>query len=320
MTAATGRTRPSRFAVVGGANTDIVGLSARALVPHDSNPGQVRVSAGGVARNAAENLTRLGAVVELVTVFGGDENAARLADECRAVGIGVDHSPVASALPGPVYLAIMDERGELALAVNDMRALESLTPEVLEARRTVFESADAVVADANLAAGSLMWLAEHVTAPLLVDPVSVAKAVRVSAALPRLAAVTPNALEAGVLLGRDVRNRDHAQAAARDLVALGVGAAFVTCGPFGVAWADSSGSGLVSAPPVERVLNATGAGDAFAAGVAYGLARGWAAAETARFASALATFALTSELTVSESVSPEAVAALQASGSGRAAE
>ena len=45
---------------IGAANMDITGSSQHALVPHDSTPGQIRYAPGGVARNVAENLARLG--------------------------------------------------------------------------------------------------------------------------------------------------------------------------------------------------------------------------------------------------------------------
>ena len=56
--------RRGKIAVVGGANMDIGGFPSAALVPGDSNPGQVRMSVGGVGRNIAENAARLGLEVE----------------------------------------------------------------------------------------------------------------------------------------------------------------------------------------------------------------------------------------------------------------
>lgn len=299
-----------RVVLVGGANTDVIGLAGGKLVPRDSNPGHVRLSSGGVARNIAENLARLGAATHLITAFGADHNARELAEECRSAGIDVQASVVAGELPGSVYLAIHDEGGDMAVAINDMRALERLTVEELSTseRRTLLDSADLVIADANVPAEALDWLVRSVCSPVLVDPVSVAKAPRVAPLLPFLAAVTPNASEAGVLLGREVRNRDQAQTAARDLVAAGVGVAFVTCGSFGVAFADAETSGLVSAPVVDHVSSATGAGDAFAAGAAWGMLAGVGVREAAAFGSALAAFALQSERTVSDEIALESVA------------
>ncbi len=292
-------------AVLGGANTDVVGLAFAPLVPRDSNPGHVRVTAGGVARNIAENLARLGVGVHLITAFGGDRNARDLAQQCRDAGIDVSGSLTAADLPGAVYISIADDRGEMALALSDMRVLEQMTPDAIRARSHIIDEAELAVVDANLPAETILWLAEQVRVPLVLDAVSVAKASRVRPVLPRLRALKASGLEAGALLGRDVRNRDHALEAARELASLGVGQAYVTSGAFGVAWADGSESGVLPSPRVDEVRNSTGAGDAFAAGVAYGTLEQWPAPQAAAFGSALAALALESEESVSPNVSRE---------------
>lgn len=302
---------PDAFVVVvGGANTDIIGASSAPLLPNDSNPGHIRVSAGGVGRNVAENLARLGVRTALITAFGGDEAGHRLLDACAAAGIDVSASIVAASLPGAHYLAILDERRDMAVAVNDMRVLDMVTAEALAEpqRAAVLSAADLIVTDANLPAATLDWLAAHVTAPIVFEPVSVAKARRAAGILSRLAAVTPNAAEAGALLGHEVSGLDGALEAARELVARGVGAAFVTCGEAGTAWADPFSSGTTPAPVV-AVANASGAGDAFCAGAAWAILSGAGAATAARLGTALASIALADEDTVSRRVTPEAALA-----------
>jgi len=292
-----------RVVVVGGANTDIAGLSDAPLVARDSNPGHVRASAGGVARNIAENLARLGAETHLVTAFGGDHNGRELAETCRDSGIDVEGSLTVASLPGSVYLSIMDEGGDMALALSDMRPLDAVTPEALEMRAHIFDTADLVVADTNLPAESLVWLVENARVPIVLDAVSVAKATRAKVVLSRLHTVKASGLEAGALLGREIRNRDQAEEAARELVALGVTAAFVTTGAFGVAWADAAESGHLASPNIVEIRNATGAGDAFAAGIAYATLEAWPTLKAAAFGSACAALALESEETVSARMS-----------------
>jgi pseudouridine kinase len=300
----------ARVVVVGAANTDIVGVSAAGLVARDSNPGHVRTSAGGVGRNIAENLARLGVRTHLITVFGSDLASSELAAACRLAGVDVGASLVAEELPGARYLAIIDADRDLAVAVNDMRALELLTPEALEvdARMDLLAAATLVVADANLPEATLVWLGTHVSAPLVIDAVSAAKAPRIAAVLPHLAAVKASALEAGALLGRTIEGLADARSAAEELVARGPGAAFVSCGPVGAAWADGSGSGTLPAPGV-TIASTNGAGDGFAAGVILGLLAGAHAETAARLGSAVASIALEDEETVSSRVSLEAVAA-----------
>ncbi len=293
----------ARVVVVGGANTDIVGRPFARLLAHDSNPGYVKISSGGVGRNVAENLAALGLVVELVTALGGDHNAVELSVRCERAGIGLAHALVSADLPGSLYIAILDDGGDMEVALNDMRALERLTPVVLEERKDAFDGADLVVADANLSADSLEWLAHNVGAPLVLDPVSAAKAPRASGVLDRLAALKCNALEAAALLGTgEPRDADELGEAARGLLDLGVERVFLTAGHAGTFYCDAGGCGHV-APPRVGIANATGAGDAFTAGVAAALLEGLGVRECAAFGTVMAGFALASEHTVSDRVS-----------------
>lgn len=292
-----------RVVVVGGANTDIVGRPDAPLVSRDSNPGHVRVSAGGVGRNVAENLARLGIWVELVTALGSDANAAFLAEECARDGISLEHS-LRVDVPGSVYLAILDSSGDMTLAISDMRALDELTPDALSGRAPAFAGVDTVVADANLPADALAWLSEHVAAPLVVDTVSVAKAGRVKPLIPRLAALRCNAAEAGALLGREIEGHGPGALAkaASELRARGAGRVFLTAGARGTWFAGPEGDGSVPGPGVE-VMNATGAGDAFTAGVVFGMLEDLGTRTAAGCGSALAALTLASPRTVSPAVS-----------------
>lgn len=313
MTERIGAAQRARIVVIGGANTDIVGVPTAALVPRDSNPGHIRLSPGGVGRNIAENLVRYGVRVSLVTAFGGDVAGRALRDDCEALGIDTSLAIVSKDVPGAHYLAILDEARDMSVAVNDMRVLDLVTPEALAApaRAAAITCADLVVVDTNVPAESIAWIASHATAPVVLEPVSVAKAGRAVAVLSRLAAVTPNAIEAAEMLGHPVEGLDGAEAAAREFVGLGVGSAFVTCGVAGAAWADVAGSGVVAAPDV-KVASASGAGDAFCAGVSWALLAHGSAREAAAAGTAFAAMALTDEGAVSRRVAPRAARAARA--------
>lgn len=303
----------ARVVVIGGANTDYVGTPTGSLVERVSNPGSIRTSPGGVGRNVAENLARLGVSVELITAFGDDESGRDLVTSCREAGIGTEGSMVIDGAAGARYVAINDADHDLAVAVSDMRVLEAITPQVLAAPTLarLIDAADVVVADTNLSAESIGWLAEHADAPLVIDPVSASKAVRVASLLPAIAAIKPNAHEVDALVGMQVDNLDDAEKAAREFVRRGTGRAFVTLGASGVAWADSAAAGLIESPGVTPV-NASGAGDAFTAGIVYAMLAAAGTEWQARFASALSIVALESDETVNPEVSRDRVFALMA--------
>ena len=62
--------------MVGGANVDVIARSHGPFVPGTSNPGSTHSSAGGVGRNIAANLGRLGVPTVLIAAFGDETSGA----------------------------------------------------------------------------------------------------------------------------------------------------------------------------------------------------------------------------------------------------
>ncbi|MBQ6373783.1 MAG: bifunctional hydroxymethylpyrimidine kinase/phosphomethylpyrimidine kinase [Clostridia bacterium] len=260
--------RPLHMAVVGAANIDIGGFPAGAVVMRDSNPGRIRMSAGGVGRNIACNLARLGVQVQLVTALGGDAFAAAVRDDCAAAGVALDLAMRFPEESSSTYLYIADAAGDMQLAVNDMEICTRITPEALFGCLDALYDMDAVVIDANLPEATIAFLAQNMRAPLIADAVSAVKARRLLSALPRLRAIKPNALEASALTGQPVYDRATAGSAAMKLVTMGVQRVFITLGERGVCCADASGARFLPGVPIQ-MASATGAGDAFTAALAW---------------------------------------------------
>ena len=300
--------RQPRCAVVGAANIDIGGFPAGRLSMQDSNPGKVRLSAGGVGRNIACNLARLGVQTHLVAPLGADAFAGIVRADCAASGVDTglcfDFADAASG----AYLFIADAGGDMQLAVNDMGICDRLTPGALETRIEALNAMDAVVLDANLPAQTLSFLAENLRAPLIADAVSTAKAPRLMGAMASLAAVKPNAIEAETLTGIPVHGPDSAARAAAKLVELGAKRAFITLGERGVCCADADGTLFLPGGAV-RMVNATGAGDAFTAALTWALVRGLSLRECAVAGLAAASIAVESMETVSPEMSEDALRA-----------
>ena len=294
----------SYITVVGGVNVDIGGFSHAPLKDRDSNPGRVTLSLGGVGRNVAHNLCLLGQRVKLVTVMGQDANGALLKSGCEAIGMDLS---LARALPDrrtSTYLFIADADKDMRLAVSDMDIYETVTPEFLAARMEEINAGAAVVVDTNIPEESIAYLAENAKVPLIADPVSGVKAVRLLRALPHLAAIKPNALEAGVLTGEDTFAHEGIRRAAEKLVQMGVKRVLITMGSDGVCCADESGSAIIPAYRA-RVRNATGAGDAFTAGLCVGLLQDLPLRDIVQMAQAASVIAIGSDETVNPDMSYE---------------
>ena len=261
--------------VVGGMNLDLLGVPEGPLLSRDSTPGKITLRPGGVGRNIAARLTALGAQARLITALGNDERALMLERMCRESGIDLSLS-VQTDRPAPCYLCIHDEQGDMALAVNDMSAMEGLTPEAILPRMNQINQSDGCVLDANLPPDTLLCIAKNAAVPLMLDPVSCAKAPRVKAALPFLAAIKPNRLEAEALTGE--RNVERA---AEALLHAGVQNVFISLGAEGLYYASRRDKGYMAARPLPT-LPLTGAGDALCAGITLALLRGDAIAQCAQ--------------------------------------
>jgi len=111
----------NRVLVIGGINLDIKAKTLGAHVAATSNPSAIVSKPGGVGRNVAHNLGALGIPVSLLSIVGNDaQGAAALAATEEA---GVDVSAV-TKLEGStgIYLAVLDQSGELVTAASDMAA------------------------------------------------------------------------------------------------------------------------------------------------------------------------------------------------------
>ncbi|TDQ84223.1 pseudouridine kinase [Dongia mobilis] len=293
-----------KIIVLGGANLDIKSRIAGKAVPRTSNPGSNVTSAGGVARNIAENLALAGADVALFSIVGNDAMGDRLRREARASGIDTTLLAWRRGATGS-YNAILDAKGELVIAVSDMRLMDALTPADIERHAQTLAAADLLVADCNLPGPCLTALARIAAdagRPLVIDPVSVPKAARLGAVLKArlpLAALTPNRDELAALTRRPVASARDLAAAAQALHARGVDQVLVGLGKAGCFLSGADGrQQAIPARGRGRILDVTGAGDAMVAGFALGLASGRSALQSARKGQEMASRAVRSARSV----------------------
>ena len=243
-----------RICVIGGANADIIATSFNTFILHDSNPGVIRLTAGGVGRNIAHNLALLGDEVVFLTQFGGDDFGHFTAESCRKAHIDISLCDHAAPGSRSCFLSINDCNGEMVGGVADMAAADGITPEWLAQKMEVLGPIDVFVADANIPVDALAFLIDRADKPLYIDAVSGAKAGKIKDAMALSAkkhfhTLKCNQIESTVL---------------SDL--QGVDRRFVSLGADGVDVVEGSTKRHFSALPC-HVVNATGAGDALMAGI-----------------------------------------------------
>jgi pseudouridine kinase len=256
--------------VIGGANFDIKAKSLDFNHFGTSNPSTISTSPGGVARNIAHNLARLGADVGLMTVIGNDLQGKAVLKATKAAGVDISRIRETAAATG-TYIAILNPDGELVTAVNDMRAVDDLTPEVITSFAMDIAVAKLIVADCNLPLATLEAIATLARDKLFVEPVSVPKSQKLMALLKSgsIFMASPNLDQIESLTGsRDI------VAGCNALHKLGLQTVVAHAGPEGAFVSNGEDINHAPAQSAGPIIDVTGAGDAAVAGLVFALLQG----------------------------------------------
>jgi len=293
--------------VIGAASIDSKGRAGGPLTLGTSTPGKVRVTVGGVARNVAENLTRLGVEAVLLSAIGQDGSGKRILNNAAEVGLNTDFCLITTEGHTSAYLAVLDENGNLVMSVDDMSVLACITPQIIEQRRDLIKKAQLVVLDSNLSQptiNTVFKVARQYKVKVCADPTSTLLAARLKPHLSKIYMVSPNIAEAEVLCECSINNENDAIAAARQLVARGVEIALITLAEEGVVYATANASGHVPAMATE-LIDSTGASDALTATVVFGLLNNLLIDEAIRLGVSAAALTLATDDTVYQQLSLE---------------
>lgn len=288
--------------VIGGSNIDIQGFPKEKLIQRDSNIGTVKMSLGGVGRNIAENCARLGVPTRLMSVIGDDPYGQKILKEAQAIGLNMQDTVVLSGESTSTYLSILDETHDMAMAINHMDSIEKLTVDHIRAKRSIIEHAQLVVLDTNLPQAVLdHLLTQYPKTKFFVDTVSTKKALKIKDHLKNIHTLKPNRMEAEVLTGSSEKI---------PLLELGsqlkCKRSFISLGSQGVQVFEGKTHLHFPTKPIE-VVNATGAGDAFMAGLVYAYLKGYDLKETCLTAMAASRLALSHPDTINPNLNEQSL-------------
>ena len=292
----------------GGANFDIHIRTEKAPVLRDSNPGHLRTSAGGVCRNILENLARLGDNCVLLSAVGADHFGDAVLAACRDAGIDVSHVSRSDELPTSAYIDILDDGGDMFMAANDMRLVTEIPAGYFDWNASVIEGASAVVIDANLNEEQLKTIFRLADGlPVFADPVSAAKAPVLKPFLSKLTLIKPNRMELEALTGLPCGTDEEISDAAEELLRRGAKQVVVSLGARGC-WSFGRGASLIRAVDCDLpVVNASGGGDAFMAGLVHSFLNGADKETMLHYALACGRIAILSEDTINYCLTEEYV-------------
>ena len=251
---------------VGAANLDLNGASCAPIHLRDSNPGHISLSAGGVTRNVCENLARLGADVKLLSCVGDDVFGSYICRSCVEAGIDISHLHEARGAHSSIYLSILDADGDMLVGMSDMRIVQQDLPaDYLPSQKQLIQGAKVVTCDPCMGETALLQLLD------LCQP-------------PQIVCVDP-------------------QRAGEVVLNKGLKRLFVSLGAEGCFYMDDTGAVLRRKLRPAKMVNASGAGDSFAAAMLYATLQGYDAEKTLDYGMAAGIAAVTHERTINPNMS-----------------
>ena len=285
-------------AVIGVVFVDIKGFPLDKCSANGKNVGDVKIVHGGMCRNVAENFANIGLPVSFVTMFEdsgiGEEVRRRLA----ARGVDLKHAVTAEAGMG-MWLAVMNESGDLAAAISRQPDFSALERVVEQHGDEIMQSCDNIVLEIDMRASiveKVFALAEQYGKDVYALAGNMSVILKRPELLSRVKLFIMNEIEAGNLFGCEVKREDPAsvlELIRREAGARGIRELVVTLGDQGSVYYDSQSGecGHVPAEPAVMV-DSTGAGDAFFAGTVAARIRGMDLGSAARLGAKLATLTI----------------------------
>ncbi|HSI68000.1 MAG TPA: carbohydrate kinase [Planococcus sp. (in: firmicutes)] len=260
---------PETLICIGGANVDRKMKLQQEMELGTSNPVSVVRSVGGVARNIAENLGRLGRNVKLLSIAGEDPewNFIR---ESSASFMDTELTKTDSSVSTGSYTAVLNLQGEMVMAMADMDVYESLTPELISRHENALLSASMLILDLNCPRETVDYIrrfSQTHNIPLAIIPVSVPKMTRLGKELDGVTWLILNKAEAEMLLASKIATMSDWEQAVASLLKRGAENVAITDGSRGVIAGNRRAIRHHRALEVTEIKDVTGAGDAFSSAI-----------------------------------------------------
>ncbi|WP_205173472.1 carbohydrate kinase [Bacillus pakistanensis] len=257
---------------IGGANVDRKFYAKYEMTNETSNPVTSTRTVGGVARNIAENLGRLGEEVTLISTSGHDSEWEEIYD-LSSPFMNLEHVAQFEHSSTGSYTAVLDRNGDLSIALADMDVFENITPELLIKNSHILRRAKCIVVDLNCPCETIDFLcfftSKH-SIPLVIIPVSSPKMDRLPKTLSAVSWLIVNKDETETFMNSKIIDEKDWENSVKKWLALGVKNVIVTNGSKGVMTGSENGE-IQYFPAIETpmVADVTGAGDSFCSGVIY---------------------------------------------------
>lgn len=252
---------------IGAANVDKKIKTVHKLLPYTSNPVTSHTSIGGVARNVAENLGRLGQKVSLISIVGNDSEW-QYVKELSNPFMDTDNVIVVEGQSTGTYTALLDADGEMYLGLADMSVYDAMTPDMLAKQAHVLQHAKCIVVDLNCPKDTIEYVcsfAQKYHIKLVLITVSEPKMERMPNELSAVDCLITNLGETCAYFGKKFETAKEQESAAKQWHDLGVKTVVMTAGAKAVLLSHLGHVEWLNVKSLEndQIVDVTGAGDSF---------------------------------------------------------
>lgn len=282
-----------KIIVIGSLNMDLIVRAPRIPTPGETILGSSFATAGGgKGANQAVAAARLGAHVSMVGRVGSDSYGEALLLGLQKDGVDTRFIQTDPDQPTGLALITVDDHGENSIVVVSGANWQVSAADIERAAEAI-ASADVLILQLEIPLESVEFaarIAHQYRVPVILNPAP-ARALPASL-LQHVAYLAPNESETALLSGTAVSDSRTAQQAIQRIHQLGVNTVIMTRGSQGAFVSAPSSSYTVPAFKVDPV-DTTAAGDAFVAGLAFGVAAQQPLKQAVRLAAAAGALATT---------------------------
>ena len=291
--------------VFGAVFVDIKGYPIGQYIPAGRNVGRVIQVHGGVSRNVAEDIANLELRPTYISVVDDTGTGTDVIEKLKRHQVNTDYIVRTPDGLG-TWLAIFDNNGDVVASISKRPDLSALKEVLQEKGDEIFSQCDSVVVEIDMEPDLLKMIfdqAEKYGKQVYAVVSNMSIALERRDLLSRVSCVVCNQQEAGLLFSEDYENtstEELEEILARKIEQAEIKRMVVTLGENGAVYASREGEKGICQPQKVDVIDTTGAGDAFFAGIAVGLTYGKSLQESCNIGTRLAS----STIATKESVSP----------------
>ena len=252
------------------ANLDIYGKSLIDLKPKYDHPSKIITSVGGVTRNVLCNLSLLKINTKLLATIGEDMFGKIILEDCIKNNIDINNVLKIKNESTGVFMQIFDNKNDMHMALCDMSINKNITKDYLIKNENLLKNAKIIFFDPSLPDESIKYLIDNFGQKIYLDPLSDEYARKIKPYINKIFAIKPNKTELEILSEIKINNEDDLNKACEILINKGIKKLYVTFGDKGALFFSKEKKIRKKFKPVEKMVNASGAGDSFFATVIFG--------------------------------------------------